>query len=1173
MAKLTGSNENSWQIAAPVGSSLVEIPQRGTEDGFVSIDGAEMYRISRFDEIPPFLMSVTSDSDLWMYLSSTGGLTAGRTDEDGSLFPYECEDRLHRLRGVTGPITLLRVASGGNAPMLWEPFDTGRMEAGIERNLYKSALGNRVLFEEVHAALGMTFRYSWSACDEFGFVRTARLTNHSWASFQVHLLDGLLNILPAGVKLGMSQSSSCLVDAYKRCEIDGGLNLAIYSLTGVVTDRPEPAECLRASAVWSRGMEKSAILLEEEAVRDFRSDRELRLQRELTGRRGAFLLESEVTLGAGKSIEWDIVADVNMDHMKLARLREFLEVAKEPRRTVQQELGTSEEGVRKIVATCDGLQISTDQVTTAHHASNVLFNCMRGGLPIDQCRVLMADFIQFVKERNGPVYRANEGNLAGWDLQLPLAELIERAEHSGDVDLYRLALEYLPLTFGRRHGDPSRPWNRFSIRLKNPDGSRRIGYQGNWRDIFQNWEALALSFPNLLESFIAKFVNASTVDGFNPYRLSQDGIDWEEHNPNDPWSNIGYWGDHQIVYLLKLMEASANHHPGMLQRFMLEPIFSYANVPYRLRPYVQMTHDPRGTIEFDRKLAGEIGRRARTLGADGKLVLDADGKVYHVCLLEKLLVSLLSKLSNLVVGGGIWMNTQRPEWNDANNALAGNGVSVVTLCYLGRYVSFVRKALGSISFKTAKISVEVLEWAEHLCAVLEKHAHEIANPGLADQGRAPAARRHLLEKFGAVFDSYRQKVYSAGFSSKAAVAITSIIPILDAAQRAIDETINQNRRSDGLYTAYNLLDLSDDHSAHITPLPENLEGQVAVLSSGALSGGEAVSLLESLFCSELWREDQQSFMLYPRRTLPGFVEVNRVPEELVRPNPLLMEMMRAGDESVIARDARGGLRFNGDFHNARDLDAVLGRLAEQRRWKPLVAAHRQAVLEAFESVFHHKAFTGRSGKMYAYEGLGCIYWHMVAKLLLATQEVFWKAVDECEPAAGRLASIYYRIRGGLGFNKRAREYGAVPIDPYSHTPASGGARQPGMTGQVKEEILTRLGEWGVRVREGKVHFQPRLLRASEFLRAPSVFECFGADGRRQEIELPKSSAAFTLCQTPVIYAQVTSGGVVEIEYVEGTAKRSESLELTWDDSVRIFARSGEIKQIRVSIPRAMLLDD
>ena len=57
-------------------------------------------------------------------------------------------------------------------------------------------------------------------------------------------------------------------------------------------------------------------------------------------------------------------------------------------------------------------------------------------------------------------------------------------------------------------------------------------------------------------------------------------------------------------------------------------------------------------------------------------------------MVEKLLVLLLAKLTNLVPEGGIWMNTQRPEWNDANNALVGKGLSVVTVAYLRRFVTF-----------------------------------------------------------------------------------------------------------------------------------------------------------------------------------------------------------------------------------------------------------------------------------------------------------------------------------------------------------------------------------------------------------------------------------------------------------------------------------------------------
>lgn len=63
-------------------------------EGFVRLDGQEMYRLADSDLLPPFLMSLVSDSDHWMFISSYGGLTAGRMDEDHALFPYETDDRL-----------------------------------------------------------------------------------------------------------------------------------------------------------------------------------------------------------------------------------------------------------------------------------------------------------------------------------------------------------------------------------------------------------------------------------------------------------------------------------------------------------------------------------------------------------------------------------------------------------------------------------------------------------------------------------------------------------------------------------------------------------------------------------------------------------------------------------------------------------------------------------------------------------------------------------------------------------------------------------------------------------------------------------------------------------------------------------------------------------------------
>ena len=98
---------------------------------------------------------------------------------------------------------------------------------------------------------------------------------------------------------------------------------------------------------------------------------------------------------------------------------------------------------------------------------------------------------------------------------------------------------------------------------------------------------------------------------------------------------------------------------------------------------------------------------------------------------------LLAKLGNLVPDGGIWMNTQRPEWNDANNALVGYGLSMVTLCYLRRYVGFLQRTAGGRSRARSDLSAEVSRWLAETAAALGK-----SSPAAGQRAdRAPAALR------------------------------------------------------------------------------------------------------------------------------------------------------------------------------------------------------------------------------------------------------------------------------------------------------------------------------------------------------------------------------------------------------------------------------------------------
>jgi hypothetical protein len=882
-------------------------------------------------------------------------------------------------------------------------------------------------------------------------------------------------------------------------------------------------------------------VLDESCRDDFIRGRVPRQQDEFNGRRGAFLLTGSIELAAGQTSQWHMALDSPVDHVDVSRLGSHERTAA----AIEEDIEAGREQLRGLLAGADALQATGDRLASAHHLSNVLFNVARGGVPPRNYDVERHDFIDFLETRNRPAADRHRDWLSALPATLSHAELLSRAEVESDPHLLRLCHEYLPLVFSRRHGDPSRPWNRFAIVMFNADGSTSYAYQGNWRDIFQNWEALARSFPELLESVIAKFVNASTVDGFNPYRITREGIDWEISDPDDPWSSIGYWGDHQVVYLLKLLEASRAHHPGRLTALLERDLFSYADVPYDIRPYADIVRNPQDTIDFNPSRQQAAEERVAAAGTDGRLV-HRDGEVLHVNLTEKLLVPILAKLSNLVPGAGIWMNTMRPEWNDANNALVGNGVSVVTACYLFRHLGVCADILEAGPERTP-LSAPVARWAESVGAAIAAH-----QSGAGDD----RARRRFMDAAGGAFSDYR-RVYRQGMGERKDVEVSRVVAVLRDARALIGETIRSNQRDDGLFHAYNILHLGDG-AASITRLPLMLEGQVAALSSGVLPPEEAVALLRALRASDLYRDDQHSYLLYPAKQLPDFADKNRVPDTVLEESPRLRRMLDGGDHSVVARDADGQLRFHADLHNA---DALRARL------EGFPPAETAAVLSAYEAVFNHKAFTGRSGTMYGYEGIGCIYWHMVAKLLLAAQEVFDAArAAGADPAVvDALRDRYYDVRAGLGFAKTPQEFGAFPLDPYSHTPAFAGARQPGMTGQVKEEILARWGELGVTVDGGVVTFDPALLRDQEYVDAGASFSYIDVGGVQRSMALVAGSLAFTLCQVPVTY---TRGGEssVSVQYADGRDERIPGRSLPEEVSAQVFARSGAVVRIDVRLP-------
>ena len=1125
----------------------------------VIINNENYYKIENVDAMRPFFMSIVSPYNHWLFISSNGSLSAGRKDSNNALFPYYTDDKITELQEITGNKTIFKIFNK-NENSIWEPFSIRNYGLyDIERNLYKNLKGNKVIFEEINKSIGLTYKYQWSTCDEFGFVKKSSINNHSGDIIKIELVDGIQNILPWGVDEALQNSTSNLVDAYKRNELEESSKIGIYALSAIIVDKAEPSEALKANISWSNGFDDCKILISSLQLDNFRKNIELFQENDVKAEKGAYFINSQISLNKNETKEWYIVSDVNKSSSEVLELKKIISEEKNIIAKINQCIEKASDDLLKLVGASDGLQTSQRRLRNIRHFSNTLFNIMRGGIFDNHYDIEKLDFSDYIKRSNKKVFSKKKDLINNLPEIFDIKKLRFLCENDDDKNFIRLCYEYLPLKFSRRHGDPSRPWNKFSINTRNEiDDSKILDYQGNWRDIFQNWEALAYSYPEFIEGMICKFLNSTTFDGYNPYRVTKYGFDWETIEADNPWSYIGYWGDHQIIYLLKFLEFIENYYPGKIKKYLDHDFFVYANVPYKIKSHDEILKDPKNTIDFDFENEEKILRRRERFGIDGALLRDENYFIIKVNFIEKILATSLAKISNFIPEAGIWMNTQRPEWNDANNALVGNGVSMVTLYYLRRFLSYFKDIIEKYSLSEYDLSSELKDYFDQIYSSL------INNENLLVGNINDHDRKLIMDQLGVAASSYRNTIYKNGFSGdKSLISKKEILEFINITIKFLNHSIKSNKRSDGLYHAYNLITIHDS-AVEISYLPEMLEGQVAILSSGALSTNENLEVLNNLRNSKLFRPDQYSYLLYPNKNLPGFLDKNNIPEKDVLCSKFLTSLVKEGNKQIIVKDCNGGYHFNGLFNNINSLVDEIKKLPE--KYTDLVKKERDYVYDLFEKVFDHKSFTGRSGTFYGYEGLGSIYWHMVSKLQLAVYEVTSKAIKskDDKKTIGKLFDHYFEINEGVGVNKSPDLYGAFPTDPYSHTPFGRGAQQPGMTGQVKEDIISRFGELGLRVFDGKISFDPSILRKDEFNLTESVFKYVDYNSKIKLMNLNKNTLAFSICQVPVIY-HLSKSEEIEITFVNGDSKRISGNEIDEINSKKIFERNNEIEKIDVFV--------
>ena len=404
-----------------------DTPTSGKE---VTCDGETYYKISAVDRMRPFFMSIVSHSDHWMFLSSNGGLSAGRVNSDHALFPYYTDDKITEGAETTGSKTIVLVEAADRRT-LWQPFsDQDRGVYRIERNLYKNAYGNKVIFEETNHDLGLTFRYQWSASERYGFVRQARLESTASTPVKVSVLDGIQNLLPHGIPEGLQRGSSNLVDAYKKCELEGG-TLGLYALSAIISDKAEPSECLKSNVVWSVGFDAPTALLCAKQLNTFRTGGAIETETDIKAERGAYFIQSDFELAAGEGKDWMIVADLGQSIRGVIQLKKDLQSPDQLRETVLADIEAGSERLIALVAASDGLQLTADRRRNIRHFANTMFNIMRGGIFDENYTIERADFMAYIDRANHKVFFKKQQAMAAWPETFDLFFLQEQAAQAG----------------------------------------------------------------------------------------------------------------------------------------------------------------------------------------------------------------------------------------------------------------------------------------------------------------------------------------------------------------------------------------------------------------------------------------------------------------------------------------------------------------------------------------------------------------------------------------------------------------------------------------------------------------------------------------------------------------------------------------------------------------------
>lgn len=315
--------------------------------------------------------------------------------------------------------------------------------------------------------------------------------------------------------------------------------------------------------------------------------------------------------------------------------------------------------------------------------------------------------------------------------------------------------------FSRKHGDPERDYNFFSLA---PEFYAQGN--GNYRDVNQNRRNDVFFIPESGLFNVKMFMNLIQLDGYNPlgvngttFKLSQEMANYyaekyvvdfpdkmahllkEKFTPGQismallrlklklriseaEFMNLiigsseqnieahygeGFWVDHW-TYNLDLIENYLSVFPDKLETLLHDDkTYQYYESPAKVLPRNQKYGlDQQGKVRQYGAVEREVYSSRFT---QSNWVQNSNGEIYQTNLAQKLMTLVLNKFSSLDSQGlGIEMEADKPGWNDAMNGLPGVFASGM---------SETVELLRIVRFLLRNLSKDIILLDENYCFLME----------------------------------------------------------------------------------------------------------------------------------------------------------------------------------------------------------------------------------------------------------------------------------------------------------------------------------------------------------------------------------------------------------------------------------------------------------------------